>query len=310
MTENKNSDADRQAPPDNYERVVDEIANQYENLSERYKQVARYVTQNPNNVAMESVNSVATKCGVHPSVLVRFAQNFGYSGFKQMQTVFRSRLATAAPGFNERVSALKSDIRKSREHGIVGFMQDLVVRDIATLQDLLSLVTEENLQRAALLLKDAQTIYIVGQLRSESIAVFLRYLLTMLKRRVILLDPAGGLAPEMARTMRPDDVLIAIAFRHYAKETISIADIATKSETPIVGITDSQLSPLAKDSTVLFTIPEEEYSFSRSLAAPMCLSQSIAIAVASLLQPDEEPRIATVTGNERKRARSSRTTKN
>lgn len=310
MSERKNSKSDPQTPPDHYEQVVDEIASQYENLSERNKQVARYVTQNPNNVAMESVNSVAAKCGVHPSVLVRFAQNFGYSGFKQMQTVFRSRLATAAPGFNERVSALKSDINKSREQGILGFMQDLVVRDIATLQDLLGSVTEEDLQRSAVLLKDAQTIYIAGQLRSESIAVFLRYLLTMLKRRVILLDPAGGLAPEMARTMGPDDVLMAIAFRHYAKETISIADIAVAAGTPIVGITDSQLSPLAKDSTVLFAIPEEEYSFSRSLAAPMCLSQSIAIALASLLQPDEDaPRIATVTGNERARVGRGRSTK-
>ncbi|GGO84380.1 (Fe-S)-cluster assembly protein [Marinobacterium nitratireducens] len=310
MPEKSGSVSEQKSPPDHYEQIVNEITNQYEKLSERYKQVARYVTQNPNNVAMESVNSVAAKCGVHPSVLVRFAQVFGYSGFKQMQTVFQSRLATAAPGFDERVKALKTDIRKSREQGIVGFMHDLVVRDIATLQELLNSVTEENLQRAATLLKDANTIYIAGQLRSESIAIFLRYLLTMLKQRVVLLDPAGGLAPEMARTMGPDDVLLAIAFRHYAKETISIADIASQAGAPIVGITDSPLSPLAKDSTVLFSIPEDEYSFSRSLAAPMCLSQSIAIALASLLQPDEEaPRIATVTGNERRRARRPRETK-
>ncbi|WP_215848611.1 hypothetical protein [Candidatus Pantoea bituminis] len=64
----------------------------------------------------------------------------------------------------------------------------------------------------------------------------------------------------------------------------------------MIAITDSVLSPLAKNASVLFTIPEEEYSFSRSLAAPVCLVQCIALAVASAMHPEEEqPRIETVT---------------
>jgi len=46
----------------------------------------------------------------------------------------------------------------------------------------------------------------------------------------------------------------------------------------------------------LFTIPEEEYSFSRSLAAPVCLVQCIALALAAELHPEEEqPRITMMT---------------
>jgi DNA-binding MurR/RpiR family transcriptional regulator len=97
--------------------------------------------------------------------------------------------------------------------------------------------------------------------------------------------------------MTDRDVLIAIAFRHYAKEVIVISDVAVTNDTPIIAVTDSQLSPLAKDARILFTIPEDEYTFSRSLAAPMCLVQCIAIATAALLQPSRNstPRIPTVT---------------
>lgn len=77
-----------------------------------------------------------------------------------------------------------------------------------------------------------------------------------------------------------------------------MADVAAQNETPIVAITDSNLSPLAKAASVLFTIPEDEYPFSRSLAAPMCLAQSIAVSLAA--HPQEEvkgvPRIPTITG--------------
>lgn len=287
-----------------YEGFVNEVTKQYDNLSDRFQQVARFITQNPNVVAMQSINVIAEQCGAHPSILVRFAQHFGFSGFKQLQAVFQTRLSTAAPGYRERISALDADLEKTKKNGNLGFLHDLVVRDIATLQELLNTVSEENLTQAATVLNNADTIFIVGQLRSEPIARFLRYVLSMLRRRVVLLDPAGGLAPEMAQVMGPKDVLVAISFRHYAKEVIAIADVAAQNDTPMVAITDSQLSPLAKSAAVLFTVPEDEYSFSRSLAAPMCLTQCIAVSLAAMLQGDDKdnPRIPTVTGNLRRKS--------
>jgi DNA-binding MurR/RpiR family transcriptional regulator len=290
-------DISRKVTPKNYEGVVNLITEEYPKLSQGYQQIARFFTQNPNMIALESINALASKCQTHPSSLVRFAQNLGYSGFKELQVVFQTRLATAAPGFRERISALETELSKNVSHGNLGFLKDLVVRDIASLRGLLEGVTEDTLTSSAKLLTSAQTIYIAGQLRSEPIASLLRYLLTMLHRKVVLLDPAGGLAQEMALTMGSRDVLVAIAFRHYAKEVVTIAEGAVASGTPVIAITDSQLSPLAKDAQVLFTIPEDEYTFSRSLAAPMCLVQCIATSAAARLQPNREsaPRIPTVT---------------
>lgn len=284
------------AVPRNYEGVVNLITRDYATLSPGSQQIARFFTQNPNVIALESINAVAEKCGVHPSSLVRFAQGLGYSGFKELQGVFQTRLATAAPGFRERISALEEELSRKGGQGSKGFLRDLVVRDIASLQGLLDAVSEEALDQAARLLTHAETIFIAGQLRSEPLAILLRYLLTMLHRRVVLLDPAGGLAPEMAQTMGPRDVLVAIAFRHYAKEVVAVAEIADAVATPLIAITDGPLSPLARNARVLFTVPEEEYSFSRSLAAPMSLIQCLATATAAQLQPEgASPRIPSVT---------------
>ena len=133
----------------NYETFVNLVTQAYPNLSDRFQQVARFVTQNPNIVAMQSINAIAEQCGAHPSILVRFAQHFGFSGFKQLQSVFQSRLSTAAPGYRERISALDVDLEKTKRKGNLGFLHDLVVRDIATLQELLNTTTEENLTRTA-----------------------------------------------------------------------------------------------------------------------------------------------------------------
>ncbi len=285
------------AVPRTYEGIINKITAEYDSLSASFQQIARFFTQNPNVVALESINAIANRCGVHPSSLVRFSQNFGYTGFKDLQSIFQTRLATAAPGFQERIRALDAELSRNEEKGNLGYLRDLVVRDTAALQTMLSNVTEDALSKAAKLLTDSDTIYVLGQLRSEPIAILLRYLLTMLRRKVVLLDPAGGLAQEMAKVMGRSDVLVAISFRHYAIEVVSIIEAAAGMAVPVIAITDSQLSPLAKDAAVLFTVPEEEYSFSRSLAAPMCLVQCLAVAAAARLKPTDgqTPRIPTVT---------------
>jgi DNA-binding MurR/RpiR family transcriptional regulator len=55
----------------------------------------------------------------------------------------------------------------------------------------------------------------------------------------VFLGPSGGLAQEMAATMTERDALVAIAFRHYAKEVVAISDVAVargrrSSPSPIV----------------------------------------------------------------------------
>jgi DNA-binding MurR/RpiR family transcriptional regulator len=93
-------------------------------------------------------------------------------------------------------------------------------------------------------------------------------------------------------------VLVAVSFRFYATEVVNIVEEAGKRGVPIIAISDSTLSPLAKYSRVLFAVPEHDYTFSRSLAAPMCLAQALVIAVAARLQPgDTTPRIPTVTSS-------------
>ena len=125
----------------------------------------------------------------------------------------------------------------------------------------------------------------------------LRYILTMLGKRCVLLDAAGGLTTHMARALRKTDVLIAVSFRFYAKEVVNVVEEAGRQGIPIIAISDSTLSPLAKSAQVLFAVPEHEYTFSRSLAAPMCLAQALTVALASRLQNNSvDPRIPTVTG--------------
>lgn len=283
-------------PPETYEELITLIHDRYDDMSKSYQKIALYLTQNPNDVAVLSVNAIGAKCGIHASSFVRYAQSLGYKGFKELQAVFQRRLTTAAPGFDARVKALEVELGGARE-GEIGFLADLVARDVASLQELLASIDPSHLARAAELLEGADTVYLIGQLRSAPVVDLLRYVLTMLGKRTVLLDASGGLATHMAKVARPNDVLFVVSFRFYATEVVNVAEETAKRGVPILAITDSTLSPYAKLSQVLFAVPEHEYTFSRSLAAPMCLAQALCVALAARVQKDgEAPRIPVVTG--------------
>lgn len=283
-------------PPETYEELIRLIHDRYDDMSKSYQKIALYLTQNPNDVAVLSVNAIGAKCGIHASSFVRYAQSLGYRGFKELQAVFQRRLTTAAPGFDARVRALETELGGARE-GEIGLLADLVARDVASLQELLASVDPGALATAADLLEAADTVYLIGQLRSEPVVELLRYVLTMLGKRTVLLDASGGLATHMAKVARPTDVLFVVSFRFYATEVVNVAEETAARGVPILAISDSTLSPYAKLARVLFAVPEHEYTFSRSLAAPMCLAQALCVALAARLQKDSTaPRIPVVTG--------------
>ncbi|QRZ14775.1 MurR/RpiR family transcriptional regulator [Paracoccus methylovorus] len=284
-------------PPKDYEDLIRLIHERHDQMSKTYQRISVFLTQNPNDVAVQSVNAIADRCGIHASSFVRFAQALGYKGFKELQSLFQRRLATAAPGFEARVKALETELHTSGDRNEFGFLSDLVVRDIASLQEMLTDIRQEDLVEAATLLQHAETIYLIGQMRSLPVVELMRYQLTMIGKRCILLDSAGGISTYVARTMTKRDVLMAVSFRFYAKEVVDVVDEAGARGMDVIAISDSTLSPFAKSAKVLFPVPEHDYTFSRSLAAPMCLAQALTISVAARVQQNADaPRIPTVTG--------------
>ena len=291
--------------PRDYDELMRVIHSRYDSMSKSYQTISVYLTQNPNEIAVNPVNAIAERCGVHASSFVRYAQSLGYTGFKDLQSLFQKRLEMATPGSQSSGATLANDF-DSNGPSDSGFLRDLVVKDIAVMQEMAHNIPAEDLGLAADLLYHADSIYLLGQLRSQPVVEYMRYLLTMIGKRCLLLDTSGGLATHITHTMTESDVLLAVSFRYYANEVVSIVENAGKNNRDIVAISDSTLSPLAKYANVLFPVPEHRHKFPRSLAAPMCIAQALVISTAARGQGFEEnPKIPGVTETRERDARDT-----
>ncbi|MBF1994863.1 MurR/RpiR family transcriptional regulator [Serratia symbiotica] len=270
--------------------LQDEIRHRYETLSKRLKQVARYMLDNSNSIAFDTIASIAVQASVPPSTLIRFANAFGFSGFNEMKQVFRQHLMEETVNYTERARLFR---RTSTDGHVIPekpaeILNVFTMVNSQALQQLVMQTSSEQLDRAVELLNNAENIYVIGLRRSFSVASYLTYALRHLERRAFLIDGLGGMFTEQLSMVKPNDVVIAISYSPYAQEGLELVEWGAKRGAQQIAITDSQVSPLAAFSDVCFVVREAQVDGFRSQVAAMCLAQTLAVSLALNNAKEEE----------------------
>ena len=274
------------------DRLRSDIVQRYDTLSGRLQQVAAFALENPNDMGLQTLAVIAERCKVQPSTVVRFAKAFGYDGASDMQKLFRDEILSFAPSpsYADRVRDFSQ--RSGRPEALAPheLMREFADNNIIALEHLKETVRKADLEKAVGLIRDAQSVYLVGLRRSFAVAAYLAYALRHVDKRAYLIDGVAGMLAEQSGMLTKSDVLIATTFRPYAPETAEVVQRAKDSGAKIVAISDSRLSPIARHADVLFETKDAEVRQFRSLTASLCLAQTLVIACAYQLESTERKR--------------------
>jgi len=263
-----------------YDELRGAIAQRHRALSGRLQQIAEFVLDHPTDVALGTVAEVAQRSGVPPSAIVRFAHALGFGGFTEMQQVFRNRLvAGVAPSYKSRLARMKSEEKSVLGRKPAAVLSRFVSEAQSALVTLSQSVHNRELDAATALLAKARDIYLLGLGGSFPVATHLAYVLRKVGRRVVLLDGLGGSIHEQSHAATSEDALVAISFRNYYPDTARLFPELVARRVPAISITDSLLSPIVEGASVVFEIQDMPEPALRTLVAPMCLVQALAIGL-------------------------------
>ncbi len=272
------------------DQLLKRISEEYEGLSRQLKVIGRHVEQHRDHLGLEGIQEVAAQCEVQPSAVVRFAKHFGFSGFTEMQRIFREGLARQiAPSRN-----YKTRIREVIESGAgslspAEIAHEFLAGSIAGMQELQNGLHAPSFKKAVDLLADADAIWIAGSRRSFPIAAYLDYALQHTDKRIGLVTALGSMHQGQMRSVRKGDVLIAISYTPYAEETLEVALAAVARGARLLAITDSRMSPLAREAQVALIVQDSATFGFRALTSTMGLAQSLFIALAYRLELPYRP---------------------
>lgn len=259
--------------PASIEEFRDRLARVADGLPKRLRQCADFIAAHSDRIAVSTVADLAAGADVPPSALMRFCQIMGFSGYSEMQKLFRDAYAPGWPDYSTRLRNLK----ESGTGSPAALLAEFVEAGRLSLEALARNVDKSALSTAAQTLARAKMVHVVGLRRAFPVATYLVYVFEKLQVPGMLHDGVGKLDHRFA--LRPGDAMLAITFAPYSDETLALAQDARDRGLPVIGLTDGLTSPLARLSTALLTVPEVDFGAFRSLSATIALALTLAVAV-------------------------------
>ncbi len=263
------------APPASIDAFRERLAQVSADLPRRLRQCADYIAAHSDRIAISTVAELAAGADVPPSALMRFCQIMGFSGFSDMQKLFREAYA---PGFPDYATRLRN-LQDSAHGSPSAILAEFVEAGRLSLEALTKSLDAAALDAAVAVLARAGTVHIVGRRRSFPIAAYLAYIFDKMAVPAMLHDGVGQL--DHRHALRAGDALIAVSFAPYAEETVELATEAGKRGVPVVVLTDRMTSPLARVADSVLTVTEVDFGAFRAPTATIALAVSLAVAVGS-----------------------------
>lgn len=254
---------------------LDRLHARSEALPKRLRDCADYFAANHERIAVSTVAEIAQGAGVSPSAVMRFAQAMGFSGYAELQRMFRAALTSPRPDYESRLRTLQAGGAGSP----AALLAEFVESGRRSLGNLAATIDPRSLDMAVTRLARAGTIHLIGLRRSFPVASYFAYTFEKMAIAAQLHDQVGGLTG--AAAVRPGDAVLAVTFNPYVPATVAFAEAAIDRGAAVVAITDPGLSPMRRLDAVALLVDEIDFGAFRPLAATMTLAISLAVAIAA-----------------------------
>lgn len=237
------------------ERMQDSLGD----LSEAKKRVAYYLMDNWLEAAFLSAAKVARNTDVSESVVVRFSQDIGYSGFpelqKEIQEILKSRLVNRDPMESNEVEPM------TNQHPELQKVYDL---SLGNLNEVLAKNTIEAFNEVLTDIIQAKRIVILARKNSLGPAHILNVHINEVFSKSQVINGESVEALDIIRGLSAEDIVINIAIPSYSKRIRQFSDYLCERGIPQIAITNTFSNPFAKNAKCTLVTSVNSLSYSNS----------------------------------------------
>ncbi len=268
------------AAPETVAELIERIDAVAPGLPKRLRQCAEFTRRHLHLLAVSTVAEMARAAEVAPSVYVRFCQGLGFSGYSEMQALFRERYSEFRPDYSTRLASLRGADAGETTPAVDRIIADFVESGHKSLLRLGNTVTSDAADRIAQDMGRARVVHLAGARRAFAVVANMAYLLDKMGIEARLHPTSGLIAAEAA--MRAEDVVFAVTFAPFSDETLAFARRADAAGLTVHGLTDDEQGPLSKMTTALLVAREDEVAGFRAPTAAIALTTALCVAAGAL----------------------------
>ncbi|MFD2054356.1 MurR/RpiR family transcriptional regulator [Mesorhizobium calcicola] len=257
--------------------LTDTIVEVFNTLPAQLQGAARYVIDNPEDVALLSMREQARRAGLQPWTMTRLAKRLGFDGYEPMRSLYANAMRQGELGFAGKAGAQLARQEEVGERALAAEMIASLSRQVAALGEPQMLDT---LAEAAERLYAARRIFCLGLRSSHPVAAHFAYVMSFLGEKAVMLDAASGAGTDAIRLAAAEDVLLVVGVAPYTRLTVDLARRAAANGVPLIAITDSVVSPLAALADLSILVSTESPSFFHTMSPAFIIGEILAALIA------------------------------
>jgi DNA-binding MurR/RpiR family transcriptional regulator len=247
------------------------LAERIEQLSVKRQEIIRPILEHPREYVLLSVRAMAKRLRTDPATIVRIVRGLGFGSYRE----FQRHLHELSLAFATSLDTMQAG---SRDSSMPSHVSESLEQDLKNLQGLKNSLDAQRLVALAKRFHEARRIVILAGDLAMQLAHYLEYQISLLGLPIFAATSTGRIL-HLVRSLNKQDLVVAVSFRRGLRQTIEGAQQAHARGAYCVGISDTYVSPLARECDEVFLASIESTSFAASYVAPVALINSLLAAV-------------------------------
>lgn len=254
-----------------YSDTIRHLIDSYQKLTPQLQKAARYMVENPEEVGLNSMRTVARAAGVKPATVSRLGKELGFENYEQLREPFRQKLRKTEPEFSARMQ----DIQNRESDGDEALFAELRQQELDNVRLTMS---DENcaiIASAAETMRQSRRVYVLGLRGAHAPAFLFHYAYQLFQDNSQLLDTSAGIFADQLRGINDKDCLLVVSFPPYTQLTIDAVEYAAEAGVKIIAVTDSLISPAATAARHTIITQNRSTSFYHSFTGALAVTQAL-----------------------------------
>jgi len=223
----------------------DRIRANYDGLTPGFRKLADYIMNSTLDVAFLTATELSRSVGVDPATVVRFAQELGYSGFRELSREIKRYV-------RDQVTAT---YRKAGEAGSTESLLKALIENANQNLKFFTTTDMANVVKAVEMLKNASHIWITGEFSGYDAAAFVAKKFTMSGKNATAFRPSMAETATVAARMEEKGVLLTISGNEPSVDAGYAVQIARDKGLRTVTVTGSGIILPARESELTIIVP-------------------------------------------------------
>ena len=250
--------------------ISEKILSMSETLSNKQNLLGKFIVDNIFEVAMLNAPQRAASAGVSKATLTRFVYTLGFDSFADFQSALRKETLR-----NQEIKFRQEPCLDSGDT----VYHKVFELEIGLMREALENMEPEAFERSAELLFEADQVMLVGGPIHNFLALYAANFMCGFRDNVNVVSQRDMQFLSLLRNAGPRSCALVFSYPRYSQEVQTITEMLAEKKVPMMGMTDSKLSPIVPFMEYTLLTPQKYLILADAGASAIALLHSLMVAM-------------------------------